>query len=52
MPEVPKTKGWSMTRKVMVTSLLVSSFLLACLLLTVWLGGEPPPLSVDYDGFD
>ena len=43
---------WSGARKMLVISLAVSGLLLLALLLTIWLGGEPTPLSVDYDGFD
>jgi hypothetical protein len=40
------------TKKMLLASLVVSGLVLLALLLTIWLGGEPPPLSVDYDGFD
>jgi len=43
---------WSSSKKMLVTSLAFSGVLLLGLLLTVWLGGEPTPLTVDYDGFD
>ena len=50
--DAPNDNEWSGTKKMLVTSLAVSGVLLLVLLLTIWLGGEPAPLSVDYDGFD
>ena len=50
--DAPSDNEWSGTKKMVVTSLAVSGVLLLVLLLTIWLGGEPAPLSVDYDGFD
>ena len=50
--DAPSDNEWSGTKKMLVTSLAVSGVLLLVLLLTIWLGGEPAPLSVDYDGFD
>jgi len=47
-----KDRKWSFPRKMLLGSLVFSGFLLLVLLLTIWLGGEPTPLSVDYDGFD
>ena len=49
----PKNEGeWSSSKKMLVASIALSGALLLGLLLIVWLGGEPAPLSVDYDGFD